>query len=75
MKTKLTIAIIAIITALLNWIPSIGKLLMFKTNNRIPLDSALHAFYYFSIGILLVNIPWIKKKSLFLSLLTLFIFS
>jgi|GEM_PF-4968141 len=75
MKTKLAVALIVIITVLLNWIPAIGKLFMFKTNNRIPLDSILHSVYYFSIGILIVNIPWIKKKSLFLSLIALFIFS
>ena len=75
MKTKILLAVIILTTALLNWIPAIGQFLMFKTNNRIPLDSVLHAVYYFSIGVLITNIPWLKKKSLFLTLFALFIFS
>ena len=75
MKTKLVVAFIVFITVLLNWVPAIGKLFMLKTNNRIPFDSILHAVYYFLIGTLLVNTPSIKKKSLLLSLLALFIFS
>ncbi len=75
MKTKLTLAFIVFISVLLNWVPAIGKLFILKTSNRIPFDSILHAVYYFLIGTLLVNIPWVKKKSLFLSLLALFIFS
>src|SRR4030095_3994951 len=75
MKTKILIAVIILATTLLNWIPAIGQFLMFKTSDRIPLDSVLHAVYYFSIGILITNIPWLKKKNLFLILLALFIFS
>jgi len=75
MKTKILIAVIILATALLNWVPAIGQFIMSKTSDRIPLDSVLHAVYYFSIGTIIVNIPWLKKKNLFLTLLVLFFFS